>query len=814
MEAVRKKSSPRTRRARIRDTKSRHLQTRATLRKHQSSMSNGNAIGKSAAVIQSPHQTLIRKTPESVQPIETKPIATVPAQEAVGQNNPTKNVPRKNQAKRTKRTPSSLKPLIRMRRAYKNTRFFRIWVNRPKFSYGFYAVLAIAMIIIATMFIWWSTQTNISYQAGKGTLFHQVTNPAYHALSQSSCYFTMFGLLLIYAVCITLVNRFWIGTALFGTLAMVFAVATKIKIAMRSEPIIPSDLGFLTGAGGGAGEVTSFITDDSRPLVNSATTMLIWFILICAVLQLIDRRRGFIYCSWRHPLSSVKNIFGLICRIAAPIVSIVLLVSYSGTISNPQSGTRKTLDSMGYSPRLWNVLDDAQTNGALTTFLSLTHVKVMDDEPDYSKDAMRQIFNRYTKSAEHINASRSQNLTDSTVIMVLSESFSDPNRVPGTHFDIDPMPNIRSLSQQATSGLMLSPGYGGGTANIEFQQMTGLSLANFSDTLLSPYQQLVATRPSFYSFNQIWNADCGGEYSTSCSVGFHPFLQSFYLRGTNYKKFGFSHFYTLDSNPKIKFRQPYIGPNGTSTTVSDEEAYKNVIDAVRTNVTQNKPPQYIQLITMQNHAPYPDVYDEANEFHAANKSVGVPGTERGVVDNYAKGVQRTDQATADFLNQLNEVDMPITVVFYGDHLPGIYSTANSDKSNALKLHETNYFIWSNKASMSHNTKLSAANAAYTSSNYFMAQAAQQMNARVSPYLALLDNLHAQIPAMSRPSTSNGTWSASGGPTYLDAEGEEMDMKTLSSKAKQLLADYKMVQYDMSVGKNYLMDMGFMDVPKQ
>lgn len=91
----------------------------------------------------------------------------------------------------------------------------------------------------------------------------------------------------------------------------------------------------------------------------------------------------------------------------------------------------------------------------------------------------------------------------------------------------------------------------------------------------------------------------------------------------------------------------------------------------------------------------------------------------------------------------------------------IYSTANSDKSNALKLHETNYFIWSNKASMSHNTKLSAADAAYTSSNYFMAQAAQQMNARVSPYLALLDNLHAQIPAMSRPSTSNGTLSASG-----------------------------------------------------
>lgn len=58
------------------------------------------------------------------------------------------------------------------------------------------------------------------------------------------------------------------------------------------------------------------------------------------------------------------------------------------------------------------------------------------------------------------------------------------------------------------------------------------------------------------------------------------------------------------------------------------------------------------------------------------------------------------------------------------------------------------------------------------------------------------------------------WSANGQPTYLNSEGQQIDPNTLSAKAKELLADYKMVQYDMSVGKNYLMDMGFMDVPKQ
>ena len=705
-------------------------------------------------------------------------------------------------------------PVTRQWRRFKETKFYEIWNKRPKFSYGAYTVVFIAMVILATMFLWWSTNTKLKYDpASEPNFLQQVTGDAYHYLSSASCYLNMIALVLIYLLLVTLVNRFWVGTALFGAFVMVFAVATKIKITMRSEPIIPSDLGFLSGGGGGgAGDVASFVTDDSRPLVNTAIAWLVWFVVICVILQCVDKRRAFIYCSWRHPIAGPKNIFGLICRILAPIVSVLLLISYAGVLSNPQAPQRKTLSKIGYSPTLWNVQQDAETNGALTTFLSLTRVKAMEDEPEYSQAAMQQIKNRYAQAADEINAQRSQNLTDNTVVMILSESFSDPNRVPNVHFGADPMPNIRALGQTTTSGLMLSPGYGGGTANIEFQQMTGLNMANFSDTLLSPYQQLVATRPKFYSFNQMWNEHCGDEYSTSCSIGYHPFKQFFYLRGVNYKKFGFSHLYTLDSDPKIAHGEAYVGPNGTKTEVSDEEAYKNVVEEIRTNTEQNKPSQYIQLITMQNHAPYPDLYGSENEFHGVNET---PDTvpERGIIATYAKNVQRTDEATANFLNELDGIDKPITVVFYGDHLPGIYNTANADKNNALTLHETNYFIWSNRASASHDVKLPESDAAYTSSNYFMTQAAEHMNARISPYLALLDELHAEVPAMSR-SVNAGVWSAKGEPTLLDDNGEVIDTNTLSSKAKQLLADYKMVQYDMSVGKNYLMDMGFMDIPKQ
>lgn len=689
---------------------------------------------------------------------------------------------------------------------YKQTRFYQTWAKRPKFSYGAYVVIMFALIEIANMFLLWSVTPKLAYDpTAKTSLVMQVMDGTYHWLANTAGIFFALGIL--YLICVTVTNRFWIGTAFFGAIAGITAFAGKAKVAMRNEPIIPSDLGFLTGNGGGGENVASFVTDDLRPTINAGISLVIWFVVICMLLQFIDRRSTFIYCSWRHPIASPKNIFGLVCRVLAPVLSIWLMVSYATGLAIPGSRTRELADEVGYVPRLWDVMEDSQYAGATTTFLSLTNVKAMEEEPGYNEQAMKTIARRYEQAATRINKERTSTLTDNTVIMVLSESFSDPNRVPGVHFNTDPMPFIRSLGDVTTAGLMLSPGYGGGTANIEFQQMTGLSMANFSDTMLSPYQQLVPTRPKMYSFNQMWNQACG---STSCSVGFHPFLQSFYLRGVNYKKFGFSHLYTLDSDPKIKYAGTYHGAVADSTSVTDERAYKNVVEEVRANTSGDKPAQYIELVTMQNHSPYPDLYGSENEFHAANDSQGVPGNEMGVHSEYAKGVQRTDEATEQFLNDLDAIDRPITVVFYGDHLPGIYTTASQDKENELALHETNYFIWSNAASKSHDTKLPEADAAYTSSNFFMAQAAQQLDSKISPYLALLDELHAAVPAISRM----GSWSSDGSPTYLNSKGEPIDPKSLSAEAKQLLDDYRMVQYDMTVGENYLQQMGFMDLPKQ
>ena len=396
---------------------------------------------------------------------------------------------------------------------YKQTRFYQTWAKRPKFSYGAYVVIMFALIEIANMFLLWSVTPKLAYDpTAKTSLVMQVMDGTYHWLANTAGILNFFALGILYLICVTVTNRFWIGTAFFGAIAGITAFAGKAKVAMRNEPIIPSDLGFLTGNGGGGENVASFVTDDLRPTINAGISLVVWFVVICLLLQFIDRRSTFIYCSWRHPIAGPKNIFGLICRVLAPVLSICLMVSYATGLSTPDSRVRQLANKVGYVPRLWDVMEDSQYAGATTTFLSLMNVKAMDEEPGYNEQAMKTIARRYEQAATRINKERTSTLTDNTVIMVLSESFSDPNRVPGVHFNTDPMPFIRSLGDVTTAGLMLSPGYGGGTANIEFQQMTGLSMANFSDTMLSPYQQLVPTRPKMYSFNQMWNQACGSTW--------------------------------------------------------------------------------------------------------------------------------------------------------------------------------------------------------------------------------------------------------------------------------------------------------------
>lgn len=684
------------------------------------------------------------------------------------------------------------------------------WNKRMRFSYAFYAIVFFVLTSAEVIFLQWGMYSEPTYD--KDTVVDDTTKALQSVAGQVTrfvsqmwieqknvCLVSFVGLALIYLALVFVTNRFWIATLIFGVAITAFGVANSIKVQLRNEPIIPADLTFISG--GDTGSIMSFVPESSQGFVDNAIKFVVWFAVIVLVFFVLDRRKRFIHCSWRRPIANVKNITGTAARILAAVLSVAFLTSYVIGLGTPGSKTYEWAEDNGYTPQLWNALGDAQANGPATTFLSLSKVKAMDKPSNYNRKTMEALAQKYAQEAKAINQTRQNELTDNTVIMILSETFSDPTRVPGVTLTTDPIPNIRNIKSTTTSGLMLSPGYGGGTANIEYQALTGLNLANFNDSLIVPYQQLVPNQSDPYSFNQIWTQ----KYGTKGSTAVHPFMQSMYLRNINYKKFGFSYLYTLDSKIPLKHtncidRSPYV---------SDSEAYQSVLDLLDKQ-KDSKNSQFLQLVTMQNHMPYGDFYDN-NEFVDADISEGLSDSEKYNIDTYTKGINWTDQETADFLAQLDQMDKPITVIFYGDHLPGIYTTVDEDKNNKTVLHETDYFIWSNSASVSHGAKVDPSTTAYTSSNYFMPLAAEHMNAKISPYLAMLTDLKQQVPAMSRVIDSNGGI-GQGKATYLDQNGNRIKAAKVSRQAQQLLEDYKLVQYDQTIGKNYLKNTNFTQVP--
>ena len=593
---------------------------------------------------------------------------------------------------------------------------------------------------------------------------------------------------LLYLMLLMLFNRFWTASIVILAVGIIVAAIEHFKVEIRYEAILPADLGFL---GSNTGNMLTFIPAGAHVTILVALGAFAVLLALILVLRHFDGRKG-------RMIRTDNLSLNLTSRLILLLLPILVFALYCIHVSTTDSLANKFSRALGDTPSMWDSVYDAQRNGPLVAFTRQLNPKIMDKPSNYSEETMKKVAARYQKEAETINASRTNNLTDSTVVYVLSESFSDPSRVPGLKTNKDSMPNIRKIKAGTTSGLMLSSGYGGGTANLEYMGLSGLSMANFESSLSSPYQQLVPSQHWTPTINQLWGAPVN-------SLGYHPYESSMYSRATNYKKFGFSHFYTLTGPDVIKYQDKI----DESPYVSDKSSYDSALEGIKSGKTN----KFIQIITMQNHMPYHEWYE--NNDYTAESTTGTPlgDDEQQSIETYQKGVEITDQATQEFLNELDALDKPVTVVFYGDHLPGIYSSASEDDNNSLALHLTDYFIWSNKASSSQGNK--ASDAAYSSPNFFVAQAADHMNAKVSPYLAFLTEMHSKIAAMEPPVVNKiQGWDRipEGQNIYLDQNGNPMSTDDFDKETKQLLADYKLIQYDITAGKNYLKDTDFMTLP--
>ena len=563
-----------------------------------------------------------------------------------------------------------------------------------------------------------------------------------------------------------LTNSFWFSFLVSDYLIIIWCIATYLKIASRREPILPSEVVMLEAYGNLLNMVPHWL------LLLGVVTLII---LLCVVFLL----------SWKVKVKKLS----LKTRVKYLLIPAVVVCS-SFFWNHDNFILKKPMRMLGIDPTFYNQLNGAQINGPTLQFLNNLDVIIMQRPEDYSKAKVEEIVAKYRNKAAEINKTRTNDLSKQTIIFNLSESFSDPNHVKDTKLKGDPIPYIHQLMNETTSGYMISSGFGGGTANIEYMTMTGLPLANFSPTLSTPYTQLVSARnynPSIVNY-------------FSNAVAIHPYVGNFYSRPKVYEKFGFNDFIYLGSKTEIKHQEkiqnnPYL---------SDKVAYANALDVINENKDNG---QFINLVTMQNHMPYNKDYYSDNTDFAVEQAVELDDEIREQINNFATGIHYTDGYVADFIEQLEAIDKPITLVFYGDHLPGIY--ANDMAKDGLNLHETDYFIYSNKVAREQGAKTDLVKSRYISPNDFPAMVSEATNSKISPYYALLTSVYQTLPAFYIGSESNST--SVRNVEYVTEAEKLVSEKNLTEEQKEILNDLRVIQYDITAGKNYVKDTDFMKI---
>ncbi|HYE69309.1 MAG TPA: sulfatase-like hydrolase/transferase, partial [Anaerovoracaceae bacterium] len=99
---------------------------------------------------------------------------------------------------------------------------------------------------------------------------------------------------------------------------------------------------------------------------------------------------------------------------------------------------------------------------------------------NYSSDEILGIFTEEElKELTDISAANEDGERKPNVIFLQLESFFDPTLMENVHFSKDPVPNFRKLKDRYSTGFLTVPAIGAGTANTEFEVMSGMRVRFF-----------------------------------------------------------------------------------------------------------------------------------------------------------------------------------------------------------------------------------------------------------------------------------------------------------------------------------------------
>ncbi|MFN6872189.1 LTA synthase family protein [Enterococcus hirae] len=549
-------------------------------------------------------------------------------------------------------------------------------------------------------------------------------------------------LLMIFLFLVAVLGSFLFGTFFYLVGIGILGYANYLKMTYRQEPIYPDDLKMIKEFG----------------LLKDMTGTTSFYLLAGMILLVVAGGCWAIYRSFKKD----KKFQAI--RVITLFTTIFALI-YISHFNNPNNLLRKAYNKTAlwipYSQKM-----NYYNTGFIGGFLYNLKIDPMEKPKGYSEEKIKEITSHYQKLADEKNKTASEEQPN--IIYVMSESFSDPSRLNGVEITGDPLADYYAVADQTYSGQMLSQNYGGGTANIEFEALTGFSMGLFNAQLTTPYTMLV---PKMNQLPSIVSTLKDQNYHTTA---FHPYNTSMYKRKDVYEVLGFDEFISENT-------MTYTDTIEDNPYISDASAYQEVMDLLKEDDT----PQFIHLVTMQTHMPYDGKYQQLEYTAKTEDNSGISSLE-----NYLQDISYSSQSLKAFTEELKKLSRRTLVVFWGDHLPGIYSDTIQNSNEKHTLHETQFLMFDSQG------ELEKTEAPVTSPFYFAADLMNQTNQQTTGFYQLLLALQNELPAFERE-------------LYYQ-EGQWQREAQLNKKQAELYQAYEMIQYDIVSGEKYSLQTNFFE----
>ncbi|EMF0378361.1 LTA synthase family protein [Enterococcus hirae] len=549
-------------------------------------------------------------------------------------------------------------------------------------------------------------------------------------------------LLMIFLFLVAVLGSFLFGTFFYLVGIGILGYANYLKMTYRQEPIYPDDLKMIKEFG----------------LLKDMTGTISFYLLAGMILLVVAGGCWAIYRSFKKD----KKFQAI--RVITLFTTTFALI-YISHFNNPNNLLRKAYNKTAlwipYSQKM-----NYYNTGFIGGFLYNLKIDPMEKPKGYSEEKIKEITSHYQKLADEKNKTASEEQPN--IIYVMSESFSDPSRLNGVEITGDPLADYYAVADQTYSGQMLSQNYGGGTANIEFEALTGFSMGLFNAQLTTPYTMLV---PKMNQLPSIVSTLKDQNYHTTA---IHPYNTSMYKRKDVYEVLGFDEFISENT-------MTYTDTIEDNPYISDASAYQEVMDLLKEDDT----PQFIHLVTMQTHMPYDGKYQQLEYTAKTEDNSGISSLE-----NYLQDISYSSQSLKAFTEELKKLSRRTLVVFWGDHLPGIYSDTIQNSNEKHTLHETQFLMFDSQGELEKNE------APVTSPFYFAADLMNQTNQQTTGFYQLLLALQNELPAFERE-------------LYYQ-EGQWHRETQLNKKQAELYQAYEMIQYDIVSGEKYSLQTNFFE----